>query len=257
MGWRSRTETATRNRMRLDVLFTAGAAHAAEVEGRTAVVVDVLRATSTVVEALANGARAIYPTASIDEALKLAVSLGREDTLLCGERRGLPVEGFDLGNSPREFTAERVADNRLVMSTTNGTRAFVAAGGADRVVALSLLNLSVVTRAVMEDERVVVVCAGREGRFSLEDAVAAGGLIGRIEELRGEELELGDAARAARTLALSVSPDASFLKGTEAGRALVEIGQEADLELCAEIDRHAAVPEMLDGMLRLSPLSPG
>ncbi len=81
----------------------------ASVEGRTAVVIDVIRATSTLVEALANGARAIFPTVSTEEAVKLASSLGREDTLLCGERKGLKIEGFDLGNSPAEFTPEVVA----------------------------------------------------------------------------------------------------------------------------------------------------
>ncbi|MCA9297739.1 MAG: 2-phosphosulfolactate phosphatase, partial [Phycisphaerales bacterium] len=109
--------------MRIDVFFTVDEVDPALLPGTTVVVVDVVRATTTITEALANGARGIYPTASIEEAVKLASSLGREDALLCGERKGAKIEGFDLGNSPREFTRAAVEDKRLVMSTTNGTRA--------------------------------------------------------------------------------------------------------------------------------------
>ncbi len=217
----------------------------------TAVVIDVLRATSTIVAALASGARAIYPTASPEEAIKLAQSLGREDTLLCGERRGLKVEGYDLGNSPREFTREVVADKRLVMSTTNGTRALQAAQGAKRVLVASFLNLGAAAQAVCDEEAVTVICAGREDLFSLEDAVCAGELLRRVQELTGSELDVNDAARAAMTLASATPVDASFLAETDAGRALVEIGLGDDLVDCARVDRHGIVPEMHERMIRV------
>ena len=95
--------------MKVDVYFRAGEPAALDMVERTVVVIDVLRATSTMVEALVNGARGVYPAASTEEAIKLASSLGRDDTLLCGERKGLMVDGFDLGNSPREFSAKTVA----------------------------------------------------------------------------------------------------------------------------------------------------
>ncbi|NIP79971.1 MAG: hypothetical protein GWM90_12415, partial [Gemmatimonadetes bacterium] len=100
------------------------------------VVVDVLRATSTIVEALANGARAVFPVATVDDAARIAQGIGRDSVLLCGERKGLRIEGFDLGNGPPEFGADRVAGSSLVMTTTNGTAAFLAvaerrAAGAD------------------------------------------------------------------------------------------------------------------------------
>ncbi|MBT8397581.1 MAG: 2-phosphosulfolactate phosphatase [Gemmatimonadetes bacterium] len=134
--------------MTIDVFFSPAVVDETSVEGKTAVVIDVIRATSTLVEALANGAKAIFPTLSTEEAVKLASSLGREDTLLCGERKGLKVEGFDLGNSPAEFTAEVVGGKQLVMTTTNGTRAFAAVEAADRVLAASFLNLSAVVEAL-------------------------------------------------------------------------------------------------------------
>ena len=116
--------------MRVDVHFTRAEVDSAALAEATAVVINVLRATTTIVEALANGAVGVYPTVSAEDAVKLAASLGREDTLLCGERKGVKVDGFDLGNSPAEFTAEVVDGKKLVMSTTNGTRAFSSASEA-------------------------------------------------------------------------------------------------------------------------------
>ncbi len=187
--------------MTVDVFFSPDVVDEASVEGKTAVVIDVIRATSTLVEALANGARAIFPTISTEEAVKLASSLGREDTLLCGERKGLKVEGFDLGNSPAEFTAEVVQGKQLVMTTTNGTRAFFAAEGADRVLAASFMNLSAVAGALDKVAGLVIVCSGRENRFSLDDALCAGVLVQTLEKGLEEELELNDAGRVVRDLA--------------------------------------------------------
>lgn len=238
--------------MRVEGYFSHAELEPADVQGKVVIVVDVLRATSTMAEALANGARAIYPTSGAEDAIKLATSLGREDLLLAGERKGLPIEGYDLGNSPLEFTRERIEGKRLIMNTTNGTPAFMAVLGAERVVAASFLNLTAVADAVADAERLVVVCAGRAGRFSLDDAVCAGMILGRLEERADAPLAMDDAAAASRTLARGVSVDASFLGGTDAGRALVDVGLEADLEHCARLDHHRVVPEMHDRMVRLS-----
>ena len=167
--------------MKVHAFFAAGSVNPAEVAGGVAVVIDVIRATSTMVTAFGNGAEAVYPTVSTEDALRLASSLGRDETLLCGERKGQKIEGFDLGNSPAEYDRETVEGKRLVMSTTNGTRAFIAASTADRILAASFLNLGAVaetvTDAVAAGSPLVVVCAGKEDRFSLDDAVCAGALI--------------------------------------------------------------------------------
>ncbi|MBI4538343.1 MAG: 2-phosphosulfolactate phosphatase [Gemmatimonadetes bacterium] len=239
--------------MNVVVYFTADEVDAGVLQGSTAVVVDVLRATSTVVEALANGARAIYPTVSAEEAIRLAASLGRDDTLLCGERRGLKIEGFDLGNSPAEFEVAKVGGRRLVMSTTNGTRALLASAAAARVLIGSFLNLSAVAAAVAGAEVLAIVCAGREGRFALEDAVCAGHLLARLTARKDVVPALNDAAEAALVLAGRYSPDAGFLARTAAGHALTEIGLASDLALCAKRDRRQVVPEMNDRVIRLTP----
>lgn len=232
--------------MKVRTYFTPAALEPSDLAGRTAVVIDVVRATSTMVTALAAGARAIYPTTSSEEAIKLASSLGREDTLLCGERRGLRIEGFDLGNSPAEFTKDAVGGRQLVMTTTNGTRAFLAASGADRVVAASFLNLEAVVDAVAGDDGLTVVCAGKEDRFSLDDAVCAGHLLRAVRERADGALETDDAAAVALRLAGEIAPDEAFLRGTEAGAALVEIGLDSDLSHCARMNRYELVPELDD-----------
>lgn len=242
--------------MRAHAFFTAGSVNSPEVAGSTAVVVDVIRATSTMVTAFGNGADSVYPTDSTEDALRLASSLGREETLLCGERKGRKIEGFDLGNSPAEYDRETVAGKRLVMSTTNGTRAFLAVSTAERILAASFLNLSAVVDAVAEsledDGFLVVVCAGKEDRFSLDDAVCAGVLLQEVARRCDAALEPNDSAAAALTLAGDFRVDEAFLRGTAAGRALVDIGLESDLSICARRDVYELVPEMTDRVIRVA-----
>lgn len=235
--------------MKVHVYFNIAEAEAALQQEATVVVIDVVRATTSMVEALANGARAIYPTASTEDAVRLAHSFGREDTLLCGERRGVKVEGFDLGNSPAEYTAEVVSGKRLLMSTTNGTVAFVEAAEASRVLACAFTNLGAVADAIRGDDHVVVLCAGRLNRFSLDDALCAGHLLRRLGAGEPGGPEVNDASLAALMLAMVMEPTAERLGGMEAGRALIEIGLEGDLEVCAQVDRHAVVVEMKDQAL--------
>ena len=235
----------------LDVYFTVGEAEPTAVQGATAVVVDVLRATTSIVEALANGARAVYPTASTEEAVHLAASLGREDVLLCGERNGVRIEGFDLGNSPYEFDGSAVGGKRLVMSTTNGTQALLAVQEATTVAIAAFTNLAAVADAVAGADRLVLQCAGRRGRFSIDDALCAGHLVRRIVG-GGVEPVLNDAARAAQVLGEAVEPTRAFFEGTAAGRALTEIGLADDLDLCAEVDRRDIVPYQREKVITIT-----
>ncbi len=236
--------------MRVDVRFSVEGLVDHDLTGTTVVVIDVIRATTCMVEAVAAGARGVYPTDSTEEAVKLLQSIGRDDTLLCGERRGVMIEGYDLGNSPAEFRDERVRDQRLIMNTTNGTRAFVAAEAADRVFAGSFLNLGAVTIAVADTERLVVVCAGRSGAFAMEDALCAGHLVRRLRATGVDPFDLGDGARAAEALADAFPLSAELLASTDAGRLLEEVGLSSDIVDCARVDVHRVVPELVDRVLR-------
>jgi 2-phosphosulfolactate phosphatase len=232
--------------MRIDTYFTIPEVDASALDDATVVVIDVVRATTTIIEALAHGARAIYPTESTEEAVRLASSLGREDTLLCGERRGCKVEGFDLGNSPLEFTPDVVEGKKIVMSTTNGTRALVLASEGARVLPCAFTNLAAVTEVLAPEERVVLLCAGREDSFSLDDALCAGHLIQRLLDGSETEPELNDASRAARALGSARKVTATYLAKSAGGAAVIEIGLGDDLKVCADLDRHHVVAEMKD-----------
>lgn len=244
--------------MRLDVLLTPGEVLPADLAGRTVVIVDVLRATSTIVEALGSGVRTIYPVASIEEALRLANTLGREEVLLAGERKALPIEGFDLGNSPRDFTPDKVGGKTLIMSTTNGTTVMSAAQSAARIVIGSFLNLSaVVADLARAGAEPVLVCAGREGKFGLEDAVFAGRVAaGVMEALPGGGWEMNDGARAALALVEPYADLEALFRATAAGRQIADAGLEEDLPFCAQVDRHELVPVLQDRQISASTAVP-
>jgi len=247
--------------MRIEVLWTPGEVEHAELTASRVVVVDVLRATTSILVALEAGAERVLPVVTTEEAVRLADDLGRDDVLLCGEREGKRIEGFDLGNSPREYGAERVEGRTLVYSTTNGTRAVRRAAGADAVGLGCFRNLGAVAAWAAGSDHTAVLCAGRRGRVSLDDALCAGHLVRRLACLGprvggyglapdegprppdGGELALDDGALGALRLAESVGdPDAGWMAGVAAGAALVDIGFGADLEACARTDVSDGVP---------------
>lgn len=240
--------------MKLDVLLTPGELVPGEIADRPVVVLDVLRATSSIVQALAAGARTLYPVGSIEEALRLANTLGRDEVLLAGERKALPIEGFDLGNSPREFTPERVGGKTIVMSTTNGTLALTAASGGSRVIVGSWLNFAaVVDDLVRAEAEPVFLCAGRDRAFGLEDAVCAGQMAQALMDAQADEdWELNDGAVAALSLAEEFADPVKLFPLTAAGRAIVEAGLKEDLPFCARRDRHDIVPILTDRQITLT-----
>lgn len=236
--------------MRIDTYFTVPEVDGAELMGATVVVIDVVRSTTSIVEALANGAREIFPTESAEDAVRLVSSLGREDSLLCGEQKAEKIEGFDLGNSPGDFTRDVVGDKKLVMNVTYATRALRLAQEGDRVLPCALTNLGAVAAEVSSAGYISIICAGHEDTFSLDDALCAGHLIERIlSKPRGkkdEDPELNDASRAVRALAQARKPTKRFLSLAAAGRTVSGVGLEDDLAICADVDRHDVVVEMID-----------
>lgn len=233
--------------MQIDVLFTPADHAAAPLTGRLAVVVDVLRASTTIVEALAAGARDVVPVVDVAEALALA----GPGVVVGGERGGLRCEGFDLGNSPREYTPAAVRSRRVVLCTTNGTRAIGAAvrGGAAEVLIAAFTNLKhVIGVAAAAGRDVAILCAGREGGFSLEDATCAGGLVAGLAYRRGDVARKSDAAFAAETLFRAHRDDlVRLFTVTAHGRHLVDLGFGDDLPVCARLNTRAIVPQVVDG----------
>ncbi len=220
--------------MRVHVAFTPGEQTPAPV----GIVVDVLRATSTMTQALAAGYRRVLCCAEIDEARALATTEG--PAKLAGERRLEHIEGFDFGNSPSEVAGQPAAET-LILSTTNGTRLLVdAAARFDRVYVGSLLNLEAVVRAAHETgEDVAVLCAGVLGQLTLDDAYCAG----RIAEALGGEP--ADSATVAIRLAHSFGSALEGLGASWSAGNLRRHGLEADLEWCARESVLDVVPRFV------------
>jgi 2-phosphosulfolactate phosphatase len=214
--------------MRVHVAFTPAEAEHAP----TAIVVDVLRATSTIAQALASGYRRVLCCAEVDEALELRARLG--DGVLAGERDAVEIPGFDLGNSPQEFV-EPLGET-VILTTTNGTRAIItAAERAETVLVGSLLNLAAVADAARGGGEVEVVCAGLQGRFTIDDAYCAG----RIVEIVGGQRS--DAAEAAVRLARSF-PSALDGIGASENPEHARLGE--DIVFCARESVLDVVPRL-------------
>ena len=236
--------------MRIDVFFGALPLAPADVAGRVVAVIDVLRASTTIAVALANGARNIVPFDSTEEVILRSKSFARADVRLAGERKMLAIPGFDFGNSPAEFTPEAVTGKTVLISTTNGTAALVAVQGARDVVVGAYVNFSAVLAllrtALRGGTAISIVCAGRERQFSLEDAACAGRYVRHLLR-RGGDVVLNDAARAAVQIERGYGDHLDRLFAEAAhGRALVEAGFAGDLELCAAIDTFPVIPVYQD-----------
>ena len=248
----------------LDVIFTPAEVAALaqrDLSATACVVFDVLRATSSIVTALAHGAKAVMPVADISEAL--AVRRARPEVLLAGERDGVRIGAavsggveFELGNSPREFVAERVQGRTLVMTTTNGTRALRACAGAHRVWAGAFLNLSALVRRVAQvrPARLLLVGSGTGEEAALEDTLAAGALVEALDGVFPAE-RVSDAALMARELYRQFAGNlAGALALSRNGRRLLARPElRADVAFCAQRDQFDLVPELAAGMLRGRP----
>lgn len=216
-----------------------------ELQGTTVVVIDVLRASTTITTALAAGAHQVVPCLEIEEAMQIAAGIGG-DLLLGGERGGLPIDGFDLGNSPAEYTRERVAGKTIVFTSTNGTKAMQRCRLADTVVVGSFVNLTAVCRLVSGAAKVALLCAGTGGEITAEDVFLAGAVVDRLS-IDVSRPALDDQAVLARDAwTCGGSTDAvaltSRLAESRGGRNLARIGLADDIARAAEVDKFDVVP---------------
>ena len=231
-------------RLLVDVALTPRDLADRDLSGQCAVVVDVLRATTSMVRACENGCARIVPVESPELARERALAVGG-GVLLAGERGGDPIPGFDLGNSPREFTPATVAGRTVVLTTTNGTRALLAVRAAAAVGVAALVNVGAAAEWAAGYERVTVVCAGDGGELSLEDMVCAGVLVDRLVG-REPAAVLTDAAAAARAAGELYGKQLDRLReDSRWARRLSARGHEADVSVCFGIDVSTQVPRMI------------
>lgn len=218
--------------------------------GKAVAVIDVLRASTSMVAALEAGAKEIIPLASIEEATRLAETMGRDTVVLCGERDGNKINGFDLGNSPLEFTPENVKGKSLLMSTTNGTVAVSKARGAALITVGSLINARALVPVLTEaSQEIILLCSGKLGRVSLEDLLCAGYLTRLIKD-RSPDAEFNDSVRVARDIYERHKGHLTkAVKESDHGSYLAGLGYMTDIDYATHPDTSTIVPVMKDGRI--------
>ena len=228
----------------IDVCLTPDLMHLYSVDDRSVVVVDIFRATSCMVTALANGVTSISPFAKLEDCL--AMKTQGYDT--AGERDGKKVDGFDHGNSPFEYMVAEMKGKRLAFTTTNGTQAIAKSLGAREIIIGSFLNLSAVAGHLKNSgNNVLVVCAGWKGKFNLEDTLFAGALVDLLE---GEYFPECDSPIAAKHLYLAARNDMkAFLSNASHVKRLAKLNVFKDIEFCLTPDVYNVVPVLREGLL--------
>jgi 2-phosphosulfolactate phosphatase len=235
--------------MQVEVLPNAGSPRIPYLEDKLVIVIDVLRATSTMVTALANGCQSIIPVLSPEDAIEMRLTL--PGSLLGGERLALLIEGFDLGNSPFDYVPEKVGGKKVIITTTNGTRAIRDASAAPKIWMASFLNMQSVVLAVLRQfeksdklQGIVVFCAGTEERFDLPDTLCAGMLIDGL----GKNVTLNDLGEAA--LMLYRSSENSIvdkIRDSVHGKKLISLGFERDVIYCSTPNILPIIPVFEEG----------
>lgn len=213
------------------------------------VMIDVLRASTTVAVALMNGAREVIPVESLEKAVKIYSSLSKEVRFLGGERNSLKPSGFDAGNSPFDYTKENVYGKSVILTTTNGTRIFQKAKQASSRIVGSFVNLKAVTEyltGLIDDSdknlKIIFMCAGNDGRLSYEDILCAGSYISSLDNNYTDNY-ISDPAMAAMSLYKQHSKElTTFLKKREHALKLSRLGFEQDIELCLSYDICPVIP---------------
>ncbi len=232
--------------MQLEVFFTPAEVKPSDTTGRLVAVIDVLRASTSVAVALANGAKTVIPLEGADEVMSRAKQFERSEVRMAGEQKMVPIAGFDLGNSPLEFTAAAVEGKTVLLTTTNGTRALLGVQGARDIVVASYVNFSAVLTmmkvAARTNTDIAIICAGHEGIFSIEDASCAGRYVRAIPR-RAEAVVMNDAASASVVIDRKYGDNlAKIFQDSSHGQALEAAGFAGDLVAAAALDSHSVVP---------------
>ena len=238
--------------MKINILFSPLQADELYFTGKTTVVIDVLRATTVTVTALENGAREVIPVNSVEFAMKVSGNAFGGQTLLGGERNTKKIEGFNLGNSPLEYSREAVQGKSIILFTTNGSRAIVKAKFSEHLFISSFNNLAFTAKHLAElGNDLEIVCAGKTGGFCIEDSVCAGKLITEISKFR-DDLRLSDSANA--SLVLNKTYGKNLLKTLsecEHGRLLIENGFNEDVKYCSKLNIINSLPVFSGGEIKL------
>ncbi|MBP3191547.1 2-phosphosulfolactate phosphatase [Natronogracilivirga saccharolytica] len=238
----------------IDVYSSSVAFTEDDVRDKTVVVIDVLRACSTIQAALENGAAGVIPVAENDDAGKYTRSLDASRILLCGEKGGKKIEGYRLGNSPLEYVYDIVNAKIIILKTTNGTRAVTRSSNAKEVLIASFLNLTAVVDYLKKQNTrdVLLICSGWNNRLSIEDMLCAGTLTYRLFDGK-LPADATDGTKVAFSLYQKFGENISkLIDSSNHAKRLKAIGYEKDIDFCSQVDLYSSVPVLYQGMIRLN-----
>ncbi|MDX1641099.1 MAG: 2-phosphosulfolactate phosphatase [Balneolaceae bacterium] len=241
------------NLKNLDVFYSLHSFQEDELRDKTVIIIDVLRASSTIVTAFMNGAKAIIPVGDMGEASKISQNVDSDNYLLCGEKDGEKIEGYDLGNSPLEYTKEIVNNKTLIFNTTNGTKAIKKSLGSSKMFISSFLNVTAIVEELKKHEKdIVLVCAGWKGRLAFEDMLLAGNIIHLLSEGNLPN-DSRDGAKVAFGLYDKYGDDIStVIHQSNHAMRLKDIIDSGDIDYCCQVDITNILPRLKEGMITLT-----
>ncbi|WP_297631583.1 2-phosphosulfolactate phosphatase family protein [uncultured Clostridium sp.] len=236
--------------MKIDVIIAPEYINEDYIKGKNVVVIDMLRATSVMTTALKNGCKEIIPFLTVEELMEKATELGRENCILGGERNAEKIKGFDLSNSPLEYTSEIVREKTVLMTTTNGTKALTKAKNAKEIYIASVLNGKAIAKALAEkNEDVIIINAGTDGEFTMDDFICTGYIIFEIEKITNK-IVLTDISKTAKYIYENNKGIESFISKAKHYGRMKELNLFEDIKYCMEKDIIDLVPRYKDGVIK-------
>lgn len=235
--------------MKIDIIISADDIIESKLENKIAVVIDMFRATSVIVTALNNGCEEVIPFLTIEETLESSEELNREEYILGGERRAVKIDGFDLSNSPLEYIKEVVEDKKVLITTTNGTRTLTKSNSAKRIIIAAMINAKAVADKLLEiNEDVVIINAGTNGNFSMDDYICSGYIINEMLKV-DNQIELTDISKTANMIYENNSDIISYVKEATHYSVMKSLELDNDIEYCIKKSIVNNVPEYKDGKI--------
>lgn len=236
--------------MKVDAIISADYIKEELIKDKIIVVIDMLRATSVITTAMINGCKEVIPLLTVEEALEKKKLYGAESCVLGGERKAMKIDGFDFSNSPLEYTEDVIKDKTLIITTTNGTRTLTSCTSAERVFIGSMLNVRAVADKLLNiNKDVVIVNAGTNGQFSMDDFICTGAIIKEMMNC-SSKLDLTDIAKTAMMSYEGHPEIIDFIKDARHYNVMMGLGLEEDISYCIKKDITTIVPEYKDGIIR-------
>lgn len=233
--------------MKVDIIISADYIREDIIKDKVIVVIDMLRATSVITTAMMNGCKEIIPCLTVEEALKIKDLLGEGYCLLGGERNAVKIAGFDLSNSPLEYSKEIIKDKTLILTTTNGTRTLLGCKAGKNILIGSMLNGSAVARKLIKENiDVVIVNAGTKGQFSMDDFICGGFIINELCR-QNPSIELTDISKTALRIYEKYPSILDYIKNATHYGVMLSLGLNKDIEYCIQKDITDIVPECVEG----------